>query len=243
MSQKRYAHQAVALGGKIYALGGQTTGDVPLASVEEYDPASNTWTNKTDMPLPRVSFGAVVVNGKIYVIGGRMNNTPIAPVYAFDPNANSWTTNASLPTTRETPGVVALNGRILVMGGTSSGAVVRDTVEEFDPVGNFWRPRAGLPAPRNECYAVMVGEVLYLFGGYNDYTMQATVMPPLLYAYTAIELEFFAQTGRVYQVMASPDLVTWTNFGPAIPGDGNYWSKLQSTRGSARLFYRVEFAP
>jgi N-acetylneuraminic acid mutarotase len=245
MNQMRYGHQAVVLNGKIHALGGRAsaTSDAPLASVEEYDPVLNTWTSKADMPSPRVSFGVTVVNGKIYVVGGRINNTPLAPVYAFDPLSNSWTTNASIPTTRETPGVTAINGRILAMGGTSAGAVVRDTAEEFDPTSDSWSVRVGLPKPRNECFAVVIGDALYVFVGYNDYTMQATVVPPLLYAYTAIKLEFFAKTGRVYQVMASPDLVTWTNFGPVIPGDGNYWSKTYSTRGSRRLFYRVEFAP
>ena len=37
-----------------------------------YDPATNTWTNKSPMNVARNHAFAGVVNGKIYVIGGRL---------------------------------------------------------------------------------------------------------------------------------------------------------------------------
>ena len=40
-------------------------------AVEVYDPANNTWDTKASMPHPRVLFEANVVNGKIYVMGGK----------------------------------------------------------------------------------------------------------------------------------------------------------------------------
>jgi hypothetical protein len=38
--------------------------------VDEYNPATDTWTKKPDMPAPRDCHSASVVNDKIYVIGG-----------------------------------------------------------------------------------------------------------------------------------------------------------------------------
>ena len=64
-----------------------------------------------------------------------------------------------------------------------------------------------------------------------------------LRVYTAIELEFFAQTGSVYQVQASPDLATWTNLGPQIQGSDTFWNNTYSTRGQSKLFYRVDLVP
>ncbi len=57
--------------GKIYVLGGYSAiqGEV-LADVELYDPATDSWVKKSDMPFRLTMFGAAVVNGKIYVIGG-----------------------------------------------------------------------------------------------------------------------------------------------------------------------------
>ena len=242
----RLGHQAVPLNGKIYVFGGATADGTTLVSVEEYDPISNTSSPKADMPTPRISFGAVALNGKIYVVGGRNYQTGIAPVHSYDPSLNSWATNASIPTLRETLATVVVNGRILAIGGHPLGGGCCEslaTVEEYDPTYNVWSSRPNLPTPRNECFAVLIGETLYVFGGYDNYTMQALIVPPMLNAYTAIELEFLTHTGRVYQLQASPDLTTWTNFGPPIPGDGNFWNKTYSARGSARLFYRVEFAP
>lgn len=44
-------------------------GDI-FSTVEEYDPVTDTWTEKVNMPTPRISLSTSVVNGKIYAIGG-----------------------------------------------------------------------------------------------------------------------------------------------------------------------------
>lgn len=54
---------------KIYAIGG-TQGGPTLATVYEYDPATDTWTNKASMPIGRTHLATCEVNGKIYAIGG-----------------------------------------------------------------------------------------------------------------------------------------------------------------------------
>jgi hypothetical protein len=84
---------------------------------------------------------------------------------------------------------------------------------------------------------------VYVFGGYNDNTMQARLIAPGLNIYTAIELEFLTQTGKSYQAQASLDLANWTNLEASFPGDGNVWRKLYSTRNQARLFYRLQQTP
>jgi len=48
---------------KIYCIGG------PANNV--YDPATDIWESKTPMPIPRHFLNANVVEGKIYLIGGR----------------------------------------------------------------------------------------------------------------------------------------------------------------------------
>jgi hypothetical protein len=66
-----------------------------------------------------------------------------------------------------------------------------------------------------------------------------TDLSPVLSIYTAIELEYPTQPGKVYTVQASPDLFTWTNCDVFL-GTGDYWRKLYSTRSQGKLFYRVE---
>jgi N-acetylneuraminic acid mutarotase len=74
MPTARYQVCTAAVNGKIYAFGGWDAIQIPggriFSTVEEYDPATDTWTAKADMPAPRTQFTIGVVNGKIYVIGG-----------------------------------------------------------------------------------------------------------------------------------------------------------------------------
>ena len=64
--------------GKIYAIGGlllkyrdkTTIQSVDVATNEEYDPATNTWSYKALMPTQRDSFAIAVYQNKIYCIGG-----------------------------------------------------------------------------------------------------------------------------------------------------------------------------
>ncbi len=58
--------------------------------------------------------------------------------------------------------------------------------------------------------------------------------------YTAIELGFINQSNEIYQLQASPDLNTWTNFDAQIQGTGSNWFKTYSIRGQPRLFYRIQ---
>jgi hypothetical protein len=154
-----------------------------------------------------------------------------------------WATNASIPTLRGTLAVVSIDGRIIAMGGDNGTPGGLAVVEIYSSPFNAWTIKPNMPTTRNECYAVIIGENLYVFGGYDQWTMQAAQISPVLNLYTAIELEFLTTTGKVHQIQASPDMTTWTNFDAPIVGDGNYWSKLYSTRGQSRLFFRFIDSP
>jgi N-acetylneuraminic acid mutarotase len=58
---------------KIYAIGGarnyKSTGTI-FPTVEEYDPATDSWMSRAEMPTARQSLSTSTVNGKIYAIGG-----------------------------------------------------------------------------------------------------------------------------------------------------------------------------
>jgi hypothetical protein len=56
--------------GIIYVIGG-VSNEPAFSTVEAYDPATDTWTEKTSMSRARGFLATSVVNGKIYAIGGR----------------------------------------------------------------------------------------------------------------------------------------------------------------------------
>lgn len=43
------------------------------ATVEEYDPQTNSWSTLLCMPTPRYGLAATTVSGKVYAIGGYFN--------------------------------------------------------------------------------------------------------------------------------------------------------------------------
>ncbi len=156
---------AEATNGKIYAIGGYDGSDY-LSTVEEYDPATDTWTIRASMPTARSGIGvAAASNGKVYAIGGYDGSDYLAMVEAYDPATDSWTTRASMPTARSGAAVVAAsNGRIYAIGGTGDGGRVA-AVEAYDPASDTWATRASMPAPRSGLGAADSDGKIYAIGG------------------------------------------------------------------------------
>ncbi len=71
----------------IYAFEGSLADDrTPLSVVEAYDPATDAWTEKSDMPVKMAAISTSVVDGKIYVIGGydKSKGKGYDTVYEYD---------------------------------------------------------------------------------------------------------------------------------------------------------------
>ena len=125
-------HHRAAVGvinGKIYVAGGMTKtlrNEVtyeyepePFAELDVYDPATNVWTTKASMPTPRWGAAAGVIDGKLYVAGGRgADLSVLSTMEMYDPASNSWGGRAKMLTGREGAGAAVLGGVLHVLGGT-----------------------------------------------------------------------------------------------------------------------------
>ncbi len=74
---------ASSLNGVIYVIGGQSSDGDALSTVEVYDPASDRWTTKRNMPTARLALTSAAASGKIYAIGGIRGLTTVEE---YDPN-------------------------------------------------------------------------------------------------------------------------------------------------------------
>ena len=106
MSTKRANLGAVALDGKLYAVGG-FDGETHLDSVERYDPSTNAWEAVAAMSTKRCGVGAVALDGKLYAVGGYTGCTPLDSVERYDPSTNTWEAVASMPTERDSLACIA----------------------------------------------------------------------------------------------------------------------------------------
>ena len=91
--------------GKIYVMGGYAGKDNQgvnfkfLKVVEMYDPQTDTWVRKQDLPIPRIQFGVGVVAGKIYAFGGETEDRELSPtVEVFDTGFRAVTAKGKLRT-------------------------------------------------------------------------------------------------------------------------------------------------
>ena len=176
--------------GKIYAIGGVKTKkyQVPrgfgheseeLPTVEMYDPATDTWTQKVDMPTPRKT-KTCVVDGKIYAIGGWLTTneqSQLETVEVYDPATDTWAKAQSMNHARCSTAISVVNGEIYAIGGIGwppnrdqSGRYLSDpylsNVEVFNPKTNQWRERTEMSVPKAAHSTSVIDGKIYVMGGY-----------------------------------------------------------------------------
>lgn len=161
---------------RIYAIGGYSSTlstAAPVSTVEEFNPATNTWRTVASLPTPVAQFGITAAGGVntaeplqlIHVVSGN-GSSEAAPsvvgggsiVQRFQPDPagpGTWSafTVSGLTPRRNHGAATALRGvqsRVFVIGGQDAGGTVLATVEEYlaQAVVAVATPHTALPAPR-----------------------------------------------------------------------------------------------
>ena len=73
MSVPKAAHSTSVIDGKIYVMGGylqEGRKSKVLSAIEVYDPATDRWTQESDMLIEKSGHTTEVVDGQIYILGG-----------------------------------------------------------------------------------------------------------------------------------------------------------------------------
>lgn len=163
---------AVGFNGRVYVIGGEFDGagtgrpEVYLNTVYALEPQASVWRPRAPMPTGRSAGGAGVIEGKIYVAGGR---PPRGHDFAaYDPAADRWSVLPDLPTQRNHLAVVAIDGKLYAAGGRFGGGFNSEktaALEIYDPTTNRWTSGALLPAPRGGVAGVAANGCLYVIGG------------------------------------------------------------------------------
>ncbi len=123
---------AVPVDGKVYLVGGcrYSSGKNDWEGVKTvfaYDPATDTYESKTDMP--KIQFGCAVgvIDKKIYLIGGRnnsslqYNSSYLDLIQVYDTETDSWSTSTVKYPARVTDiGSVTIDNKIITAGGFNS---------------------------------------------------------------------------------------------------------------------------
>jgi YVTN family beta-propeller protein len=156
---------------RIFAIGGYASTEAtaaPVATVEEFNPATNRWQPAASLLTPVAEFGTAVAGGnrlgeplRIHVVSGN-TGTEAAPslanpslVQVFpDETSGGWLALNPAITPRRLHGAAAIlrgvSARVFVAGGLTGAGATLDSVEEYRAVDGaaVASPHTPLPAAR-----------------------------------------------------------------------------------------------
>jgi len=165
MPAPRSQGAAVALGGKVFIVGGAAN-DRLVSPTYLYDPATDRWSTVAALPTPRDHLAAVEFSGRICAIGGRKLSLlqNLASFECYDPGRDAWQRMPDAPTARGGIGAAVVGNRIFVAGGEQPIGTFNE-VDVFDSVASTWMRGPDLPTSRHGLGVVAVGSTVYALSG------------------------------------------------------------------------------
>ena len=117
----------------LYMVGGECD-----TSVKKYDVDQDRWITVTNMTSARGDTGVAVLDGKLYVSGGRNkirgDNSYMKTIECYDISTDTWTKVADMNKARAGHDLFVLNGSLLDVGGDEEG----ETIEEYNVARDTW---------------------------------------------------------------------------------------------------------
>lgn len=172
MKTTRISLQANAANDKIYLIGGYapahyTTYNFTNTSLNEaYDPATDSWTTKSPMPIATSGYASAVVDNKIYVFGGFSNQI-------YDAKTDTWSQGTPSPTNTAYGAAGATTGvnaakRIYVLSQDYTFSKPPYVNSIYDPATATWTLGAPEPTDRKGFSVAVVNDTLYVIGGTTE---------------------------------------------------------------------------
>lgn len=156
----RHRATAFSIGNRGYMGMGHVNGNSAVINYNdwwEYDPASDSWTQRANFPV--VNYGAIFFSAgnKGYCGGGAFLNDEF---YAYDPQTNTWTPIADCPVSPTDMPSFTVNGKGYILQGGQP--------YEYDPATNVWTVKQAAPVTFGIwCSAFSIGTSGFVRSGIN----------------------------------------------------------------------------
>lgn len=178
MSIGRSTHTGFSLNGKGYVCAGMSSSNTDLKDLWQYDPGSNSWSQKADLPGDaRRELSSFTIDSFAYVGHGRNVNTTeiFFSFYRYNPRTNAWSSIADCPVQRFTSTGFSIDSVGYITCGILPGVARYKDLYAYNPRRNVWTQKASLPsAALNRSYACVVSlnHKAYLMGGFEGQHME-----------------------------------------------------------------------
>ena len=166
----RVESPTAVVGGKLYLFGGFTETLAAANQLDVYDPASDSWTRKKDMPTRVTHLNPALDGPTIWFAGGFKGKHPgpvTDEVWKYDHTADTWSVGPPLPEARAGGGLEVVGRRLHYFGGYKSDRQT-DSADHWSLAldgGKGWEREADLPDPRGHVSAAVLDGKLYALGG------------------------------------------------------------------------------
>jgi N-acetylneuraminic acid mutarotase len=166
----RVESPTAVIAGKLFLFGGFTDDLGASTQVDVYDPASDTWSRRKDMPTGVTHLNPAVDGNTLWLAGGFKGRHPgpvTDEVWKYDIAEDSWLPGPRLPEPRAGGGLAIAGRKLHYFGGFKSD---RDT-DAGDhwslglDGGAAWEHEADLPHPRGHVAAAALAGKIYALGG------------------------------------------------------------------------------
>uniref|UniRef100_A0A8C5U902 BTB domain-containing protein n=1 Tax=Malurus cyaneus samueli TaxID=2593467 RepID=A0A8C5U902_9PASS len=104
-----------------------------LATVESYDPVTNSWQPEVSMGTRRSCLGVAALHGLLYAAGGYDGASCLNSAERYDPLTGTWTSIAAMSTRRRYVRVATLEGNLYAVGGYDSSSHLATVEKESRP--------------------------------------------------------------------------------------------------------------
>lgn len=182
LGEPRDEPRVIALGGKIYLIGGtiglEMFGDGrnlldATDQLTRFDPRTGRYQELAPLPQPLNHIGATRYRGDIYVLGGygRLIDAKTRQTfYRYDPRTNRWSRLPDLPVPRAA-GAVGILGDRLIWAGGARNSVAHSDVFAFDFDSRRWSRLPSMHSRREHVGEAVLDDKLYVFGGRGTETL------------------------------------------------------------------------
>ncbi len=167
--------QCIQVDDKLLLFSGFTNGFKIVNGIEIYEPATNSWSAGTSMPLPVTHGATALINGEAWIIGGFFGDNPgkgTARVQIYNVSKNTWREGPALPKKRAAGAAVYYKGKLHFFGGfypdrqTNSGD---HFVLDLSRVDQGWQNDTSMPNPRGHLSAALINGIIYAIGGQHGH--------------------------------------------------------------------------
>ncbi|MCH2230353.1 MAG: hypothetical protein MK105_08410 [Crocinitomicaceae bacterium] len=252
----RHRATSFSIGNKGYVCLGHinTVANILFEDLWEYNPASNTWTQKADFGGGlRYHAHGFVINGKAYVGTGRDASSYQDDNWEYDPTTNTWIQKSDIPgpNRRGTVSFVINDIGYVGSGLTSSGgSSTSNDFYAYDPTIDNWTEVASFPGQsRNSAVGFAIGSKGYMgtgdTGGYSAskdfweydsaldvWTQKANVGDSIRRHATGFALNGRGYIGSGHNTNIDDDMDDFWEYNPAL----DTWVQIEDFLGISRRY-------